>query len=298
MKRIIRSFLTAVLLWSLVLGTLFSAHGADKRLYVDLNAEEGGLYRADLCWEGAQLSDDIGGIRIALSYDRDAFSVEKFELGDALGEFSIRMGPQDTESYPLIFLGASGTGPVAGEGVLGSVWLKAKPGVTKTALIGLELLEAVRFSDNEKLSGVFSVESLEVRLDASGAAEINPVAVTSPFVGGDDGTHEPIAPNDPDTPVSNGDPDGLSSTDTDPAPNESELEKDGALPVPENGEISAVGADPAPTGDPALAVTLIVAGGCLVLAFVVTALFLIVRRRRKAEEAILAETTPEDSKNE
>ena len=274
MKRLFSLVLALCLMFG---AALLTTYAQEKRVYLDFN-QDNGLYRVDLCWTGAEKEDDIGGIRVSFSYDQDLFTVEKFELGESLKDFSIKMGPQYNESYPLIFLAANGSEAADTEGVLASVWLKAKGQIDQATDLDLTLMEMVRFSDNAPITGLFTVEGLS--LDFTGAKAEPEVTVISQE------TSDSESATNPDTPETNADLPGES--DGEPAP-----EKDIEGSTPDGDEAEAIETT-GETRDPMWVITVIVVVSCAALAIVVAILFAVVQRRRKAERMELARETVEE----
>lgn len=177
MKRILSVFFALCLL----LPFCVWAEGKTKRFYVQTEETGNGTYRADICWEGATQDDGITSFRLQLTYPEEMLVCTSNKIGEALRDFSIRMGPQYAHSNPAIFLGVNVAQPVDNEGVLGTLYFTAAQGAVGEAKLKLEVLELYD-ADGKDAKSKFRTESASLFL---GGASGEPACEKQPLLHND-----------------------------------------------------------------------------------------------------------------
>lgn len=169
MKRLLALCLVFSFVFALLCFGAVSAEEGQKRFYLDVRQNSDGTYAVDICWEGAELSDDIGALRLSMTYPSEQLVCISRRTGPALRDFSIRVGPQYVTSNPAVFLGVEINRGVTSEGALGSFVFEKAPNATGKAELKLEVLELYR-RDNSDCRADFAVESNAIVFDAASPA--------------------------------------------------------------------------------------------------------------------------------
>ena len=161
MKRLFALLLALCLVFPL---TVAVSSAGEKRFFVTVTPQSDGGFRADICWAGVTEEDQVSAIRFRLSYPDDKLVCKENGVGDALREFSIRMGPQYPHSNPAGFVGAEINHAVFEEGSLGYFLFEPVEDAGGTAELKLELVEAIRL-DNSDCRSLFTVQNGVIELD-------------------------------------------------------------------------------------------------------------------------------------
>ncbi len=140
-----------------------SAAEEEKRFYAELVWNPDSSFTVNVCWEGATEEDELGALRMNMTYSSEKVVCRSHELGEAMRDFSIKVGPQYVYSNPAFLVGVEINHPVTSAGVLASFVFEIAPEAIGTVNFELDVLELNRL-DGSSAKADFAVENLYLEL--------------------------------------------------------------------------------------------------------------------------------------